>query len=272
MNRVLLVGCGHMGSALLNEWLNLKSHSLTVVDPLSYNSLRKKYYKSKLRFFDKTPNQNDIKKFDIIIFAIKPQIANKVLSEYRNFEFKKNILIASIVAGKKISFFKKNIKNAIQIVRVMPNMPALIGEGVSCLVSNKSTSKNNKKIISNLFSKVGKTIWLKNEIEIDKATAISGSGPGYVFTLIDAFEKASQQIGFPKNISREMVLFTILGSVKLMEKTKKEPSDLAASIAVKGGTTEAGIKNLLKNKPDKMMYSTFLAAYKRASKLGKKND
>ena len=272
MKRVLLVGCGHMGSALLNEWINLKSYSLTVVDPVSLNSLKKKYYKKKVRFFDKTPNQNEIKKFDIIIFAIKPQIANKVLSEYRNFEFKKNILITSIVAGKKISFFKKNIKNVIQIVRVMPNMPALIGEGVSCLVSNKSTSKNNKKIINNLFSKVGKTIWLKNEIEIDKATAISGSGPGYIFTLIDAFEKASQQIGFPKNIAREMVLSTILGSVKLMEKTKKEPSDLANSIAVKGGTTEAGIKILQKYKPNKIMYNTFLAAYKRASKLGKIND
>ena len=272
MIRVLLVGCGHMGSALLNAWINLKSHSLTVVDPLSYDYLKKKYYKKKIRFFDKTPNQNEIKKFDIIIFAIKPQITKKVLSEYRNFEFKKNSLVVSIVAGKKISFFKKNIKNAIQIVRVMPNMPALIGEGVSCLVSNKSNSKNNKTIINNLFSKVGKTIWLKNEIEIDKATAISGSGPGYVFTLIDAFEKASQQIGFPKNITREMVLSTILGSAKLMEKTKKEPSDLADSIAVKGGTTEAGIKILQKNQPHKMMYSTFLAAYKRASKLGKTND
>ena len=272
MNRILLVGCGHMGSALLNEWINLKSHSLTVVDPLSYNLLKKKYYKKKIRFFDKTPNQNEIKKFDIIIFAIKPQIAKKVLNEYNNFEFKKNSVIASIVAGKKIIFFKKNIKNSIQIVRVMPNMPALIGEGVSCLVANKSFSKNNRKKINNLFSKVGKTIWLKSEIEIDKATAISGSGPGYVFTLIDAFEKASQHIGFSKSIAREMVLSTILGSLKLMEKTKKEPKDLADLIAVKGGTTEAGIKILKKNKPYKIMYKTFLAAYQRASKLGKMND
>ena len=272
MNRILIVGCGHMGSALLNAWMNLKSYSLTVVDPLSYRYLKKKYYKKKIRFFDKTPNQNEIKKFDIIIFAIKPQIAKKVINEYSNFEFKKNSLITSIVAGKKISFFKKNIKNALQIVRVMPNMPALIGEGVSCLVSNKNISKNNKKNINDLFLKVGKTIWLKNEIEIDKATAISGSGPGYIFTLIDAFEKASQQIGFPKNIAREMVLSTILGSVKLMEKTKKEPSDLANSIAVKGGTTEAGIKILQKNNPHKIMYNTFLAAYQRASKLGKIND
>ena len=79
-------------------------------------------------------------------------------------------------------------------------------------------------------------------------------------------------IEYEKNIAREMVLSTILGSVKLMEKTKKEPSDLADSIAVKGGTTEAGIKILQKHKPHKMMYSTFLAAYKRASKLGKTND
>ena len=272
MSRVLLVGCGHMGSALLNAWINLKSHSLTVVDPINYNHLKKKYYKKKVRFFDKTPNQNEIKKFDIIIFAIKPQIAKKVLKEYHDFEFKKNSLIASIVAGQKISFFKKNINNAIQIVRIMPNMPALIGEGVSCLVSNKNVSKNNKKTINDLFLKVGKTIWLKNEIEIDKATAISGSGPGYVFTLIEASEKAAQKIGFSKNIAREMILSTILGSVKLMEKTKKEPSDLAESIAVKGGTTEAGIKTLQKNKPFKIMYNTFLAAYQRASKLGKIND
>ena len=77
MNKILLVGCGHMGSALLNEWMNLKSYSLTVVDPFSYDFLKKKYYKKKIRIFNKTPNQNEIKKFDIIIFAIKPQIAKK---------------------------------------------------------------------------------------------------------------------------------------------------------------------------------------------------
>ncbi len=270
MSKVLLVGCGHMGSALLNAWINLKSCSFTVVDPFNYNDLKKKYHKSKIEFFDKTPNHSQIKKFDIIIFAIKPQVAKKVVSEYQNFEFKKNSIIASIIAGKKISFFKKNIKNSFQIVRVMPNMPALINQGVSCFVANKNFSKNNKKTINTLFLKIGKTIWLQNEIEIDKATAISGSGPGYIFTLIDAFEKASQQIGFSKKISREIVLPTILGSAKLMAKTKKEPSQLANSIAVKGGTTEAGIKVLKKSNPTKIIYNTFLAAYKRASKLGKK--
>jgi pyrroline-5-carboxylate reductase len=270
MNKILLVGCGHMGSALLDAWMGLKSYSFSVVDPLNYNELKKKYNNKKINFFYKTPNQSQIKKFDLIIFAIKPQDAEEAVSEYKTFEFKKNSVISSIVAGKKISFFKKNIKNSIQIVRVMPNMPALISHGVSCFVSNKNLSKHSKKIIEELFVKVGKVIWLKNEIEIDKATAISGSGPGYVYTLIDAFEKASQQMGFSKKISRDMILSTIIGSAKLMEKTKKEPSDLANSIAVKGGTTEAGIKVLKKKNPHKIMFNTFLSAYKKAVKLGKK--
>jgi len=269
MTKVLLIGCGHMGSALLSAWVNLKSYSISVVDPINYNKIQKKYSKIKIEVFEKTPNQNQIKKFDIIIFAVKPQITKQVISEYQDFKFKKNSVIGSIVAGKKISFFKNNIKNAIQIVRVMPNMPALIGQGVSCLVSNKDFSKRNKKIIEELFVKVGKIIWLLNEREIDMATAISGSGPGYIFTLIHAFEKASQQIGFSKKISREMVLSTLIGSLNLMKKTNEEPLDLANSIAVKGGTTEAGIKVLKKYNTNKIIYKTFLAAYIRATKLGK---
>jgi pyrroline-5-carboxylate reductase len=119
--------------------------------------------------------------------------------------------------------------------------------------------------------KVGKTIWLKNESQIDKATAVSGSGPGYVFALINSFEKAAQKLGFSKNQSRELVLTTILGSIYLMQETKKEPDELEKSIAVKGGTTEAGIKNLKKSNINKIIYKTYMSAYKRAKILGKKN-
>ncbi len=270
MNNVLLVGCGHMGSALIDAWLELKSYSFTIVDPFNYNYLKKKYNKIKnIQILDIEPTQNQIKKIDIIIFAIKPQVSEKVINKYKNFYFKKNSVIGSIIAGKKINFFKSNIKNSIQLVRIMPNMPALIGNGVSCFLGNKHLSKNNRKKINDLFLKVGKTIWLKNEDQIDMATAVSGSGPGYIFTLIDSMEKASQKIGLSKKISRELILSTILGSTKLMEYIKKDPKELANSIAIKGGTTEAGIKVLHKNKINKTIYETFLAAYKKASLLGK---
>lgn len=272
MSKVLLIGCGHMGSALLDAWVDLKMYSFSVVDPFNFKILNKKYFKKKVKIFNETPTQSEIKKYDIIIFAVKPQVASKVISQYKNFKFKKNSVITSIIAGKKISFFKKNIKNSIQLVRVMPNMPALISKGISCLVSNKNFSKSNQKKINKLFLKVGKIIWLSNEKQIDMATAISGSGPGYVFTIIDAFEKASRKMGFTKNTARTLVLSTILGSTELMEQTKKEPYYLANSIAVRGGTTEAGITVLKKNNINKIMYDTFLAAFKKASKLGKEND
>ena len=271
MNKVLLVGCGHMGTALVKSWLNLNSYSFTVVDPFNFKKLKNKFNNKKINILNKAPIQKEINKFDIIIFAVKPQIADRVLSEYKDFEFKKNSIIGSIIAGKKIIFFQKRLKNANQFVRIMPNMPALIRNGISCFVSTNNLSNKNKKTINQLFLKVGKTLWLNNESQIDKATAVSGSGPGYVYALINSFEKAAQKLGFSKKQSRELVLTTILGSIYLMQETKKEPYDLEKSIAVKGGTTEAGLKNLKNNNIDKIIYKTYMSAYKKAKILGKKN-
>ena len=271
MNKVLLVGCGHMGTALVKSWLNLNSYSFTVVDPFNFKKLKNKFNNNKIDILNKAPIQKEINKFDIIIFAVKPQIADRVLSEYKDFEFKKNSIISSIIAGKKIIFFQKRLKNANQFVRIMPNMPALIRNGISCFVSTNNLSNQNKKTINQLFLKVGKTLWLNNESQIDKATAVSGSGPGYVYALINSFEKAAQKLGFSKKQSRELVLTTILGSIYLMQETKKEPYDLEKSIAVKGGTTEAGLKNLKNNNIDKIIYKTYMSAYKKAKILGKKN-
>ena len=271
MNKVLLVGCGHMGTALVKSWLNLNSYSFTVVDPFNFKKLKNKFNNKKINILNKAPIQKEINKFDIIIFAVKPQIADRVLSEYKDFEFKKKSIISSIIAGKKIIFFQKRLKNANQFVRIMPNMPALIRNGISCFVSTNNLSNKNKKTINQLFLKVGKTLWLNNESQIDKATAVSGSGPGYVYALINSFEKGAQKLGFSKKQSRELVLTTILGSIYLMQETKKEPYDLEKSIAVKGGTTEAGLKNLKNNNIDKIIYKTYMSAYKKAKILGKKN-
>ena len=260
-----------MGTALVNSWLNLNSYSFTVVDPFNFKKLKNKFNNKKINILNKAPKQKEVNKFDIIIFAVKPQIADRVLSEYKDFEFKKNSIISSIIAGKKIIFFQKRLKNANQFVRIMPNMPALIRNGISCFVSTNNLSNKNKKTINQLFLKVGKTLWLNNESQIDKATAVSGSGPGYVYALINSFEKAAQKLGFSKKQSRELVLTTILGSIYLMQETKKEPYDLEKSIAVKGGTTEAGLKNLKNNNIDKIIYETYMSAYKKAKILAKKN-
>jgi len=271
MNKVLIVGCGHMGSALLDAWQNLKLYKFTVIDPFNYRILKTKFSSNKINFCKSIKDIKSISEFNIIIFAIKPQVAKNVLKEYEDVIFKKTTVILSIIAGKKISFFKNNLKNINQIIRVMPNMPALAKKGISCVVANKSVSNSNKLKTSYLFSKVGTTIWMSSEKEIDMATAISGSGPGYVFTILDSMEKATIKLGFSKNLAKKLVVETFLGSIFLMMKTNKNSKDLADSIAIKGGTTEAGIKILRRNKIDKIIHKSINAAYKRASYLGKSN-
>ena len=101
MNNVLIIGCGHMGSALLSSWIGLKLYSFSVVDPYNFTKLSKKYNKKNVKIFDKTPTQSQFNKFDVIIFAVKPQVAEKVINQYQDFSFKKNSVICSIIAGKK---------------------------------------------------------------------------------------------------------------------------------------------------------------------------
>ena len=269
MNKILLVGCGHMGSALLRNWSETTNYKFSIIDPVQYKKIKTKY-KNKVETYKNIDQINELNDIDIVIFAIKPQIASEVLKKINNCTFKKNTIFISIVAGKKISFFTKFLSNSVQFVRIMPNLPATIGYGVSCLIKNNRLTKKNKNRIDILFSNVGKTLWLKKEEDIDKVTAISGSGPGYIFLFIDAFEKAANELGLEKNAIKTIIHQTFLGSAKLLLKEKKDASILASNIAVKGGTTEAGLREF-KNKKilHKIFKKVVFAAYKRANQLGK---
>mgnify|MGYP006099357401 FL=1 len=256
-----------MGSALLQTW-SKTNFKFSVVDPVKYKIINKNFNLN-IKAFETLNRVNDILTYNIIIFAIKPQIIDNVLKELKNLKFKKNIVFVSIVAGKKISFFNKYLIKPNQFIRVMPNMPAMINQGMSCLIPNANVTKINIKKIDSLFSLVGKNIWLNQEQEINKVTAISGSGPGYVFLIIDAFEKAAYELGLNKKDTKELVHQTFRGSINLLLTSKESASTLAKNIAVKGGTTEAAINQFLKNN---LLHKTFKkavsAAYKKANTLG----
>ena len=272
MNNILLIGCGHMGSSLLNSWYKIKTNNFTIVDPKNYKLIKKKYRNYKIDSYKSINNINNISKFNIVIFAIKPQISQLILREFKMLKFKKNTLFISIVAGKKISFFKKNLKNSNQIIRVMPNMPSIVEEGMTCLTAGRLVSKNNKKKASDLFSKVGEIIWLTNENKLDMATALSGSGPGYFFYILLAMQNAGIKLGFSKKISSKLVYQTFYGSLKYYKKINKSPQELIRYISVKGGTTEAGLRSMKKYNLEKIFSKSLIAAYKKATFLGKKNN
>ena len=260
-----------MGSALLNTWHKKTSNYFSIVDPNKHITLRRTY-KRRVSVFKSIVNIQNTQKFDIIIFAVKPQIATKVMKKFVELKYKKNVLFVSVIAGKKISFFNNFLPSNNQFVRIMPNMPSLVEEGVSCLVTGKSTSKQNKNIISTLFRKIGKIYWFSNEKELDKVTAISGSGPGYYFLFIDLLEKAAIRLGFTQKIAKELVYQTAFGSIKLLINNSKSAEKLTNDIAIKGGTTEAAIRLFKKNNQLKnMIYKAVKAAHKRAVELGKNN-
>ena len=271
MNKILLLGCGHMGSALLNSW-NLKTkNSFLIVDPNQYKKINKGLNKKIICF--KSFNEikiSTLNKIEIVVFAIKPQIATEVIREVAKFKFKKNTVFISIVAGVKFSLFNKFIAKKEQLIRVMPNMPAQINMGMSCLVKNKNVTLKNKKLVDHLFSTVGETLWLKKESDINKVTAISGSGPGYIFFIIDAYEKAAFEMGLGEEDTKKLVHQTLFGSINLLLKNNLSALKLSDLIAVKGGTTQAGLDQF-KNK--KILHKVFKrvikAAYNRANLLGK---
>lgn len=258
-----------MGSALLTAWLSKTNNHFTVVDPVQYKRINRNLNK-KVRAYKTLSSIKDFLLFNVVIFAVKPQIAGKVLESFKTYQFNKSVVFISVIAGKRINFFNQFLPLRNQFIRVMPNMPVIIEQGMSCMVPNRHVTHVNKKKIELLFSKVGQSLWLKNETEINKVTAISGSGPGYVFLFMDAFEKAALQLGLGEKSTKKLVHQTVSGSVNLLLHEKKSAAELTNNIAIKGGTTEAALNILNKNKDfHNKLKKAIKVAFLRANELGK---
>ena len=264
MYKILLVGAGHMGSALLSGWINSKIKNITVIDPI-----KKKNF-SNVKFYQNLSKIKNLKDFDIIFFAVTPQIINKAIKPYKLLDLKGKLVI-SIIAGKKINFFTKELGKNVKIIRAMPNLPALVGKGVTCLYTRNKIDLKIKRYVEKLFKSVGKTYWLNNEKNIDKITAVSGSGPAYYFYFIEGLARAGKNIGLNRDFAYELSKETAIGAIRLLEKSNQNAGFLRKKIAIKGGTTEAGINTLRKNlNMHKVINQGVQSAFNRSIELGKK--
>tara|TARA_Y100001970_G_C14233631_1_gene860363 strand:- start:702 stop:1511 length:810 start_codon:yes stop_codon:yes gene_type:complete len=269
MKKILLLGCGHMGSALLTSWLKSKKYSITIIDPIKYKILKKKYSLVKIKIFKSINDYNGSYKFDFVVLATKPIDLKNALNDLNNIQLKKQTAIISIIAGKKIKVISKKFNHIKNIYRVMPNIPAIISESMNCIVANNNASKTINKEVKKLFSYSGKTIFFKHENFIDMATAVSGSGPGFIFNLIDAMEKAAIKIGFNDNTAKILVNETFRGSINLLISKNLQASELVNQVATKGGTTEAGLAVMKKNKIHKIFEDLVKTSYKKAKNQAK---
>lgn len=179
---------------------------------------------------------------DAVVFAVKPQALPDVIGDYRAFD----ALIVSIAAGKPISFFEKRLDANARIVRSMPNTPASVGKGITVACANKNVGAREKEMAAALLGAVGDVLWVEKEELLNPVTALSGSGPAYVFLLIETLAKAGVHIGLDPALAEKLARRTVIGSAALAEESADVPaSKLRENVTSPGGTTQAALEILM---------------------------
>jgi pyrroline-5-carboxylate reductase len=241
--RLLLVGCGKMGGALLDGWLQkgITPDDVLVVDPVfdAYQCSSSEI--SVVRGVKDLPKDFEP---DAIVFAVKPQIIEEVAPAYAFYKSTGTIFI-SIVAGKTIASFERLIGDDIQLARVMPNTPAAIGRGISVACGNANVSPQKKELCIQLFEAVGTSKWIEDEVLMDAVTGVSGSGPAYVFLLIEALAAAGISAGLDPGLAEELAKETVAGAGILACRSKETPAVLRENVTSPGGTTAAALAVLM---------------------------
>jgi pyrroline-5-carboxylate reductase len=253
---ILLVGCGKMGGALLQGWSKRDGLVISTLDPHYADA----DYQS----------ANEITtRYDVIILAVKPQVMANVANSIKHLATPKT-LILSIAAGKTISFYESILGTNTAIVRAMPNTPALVGKGMTVLCGNSTTSEVQAQLSMNLMASVGDVEWIDDETLMDAVTAVSGSGPAYVFHLIEAMTEAGVTAGLTPALSEKLARQTVIGSAALAESESTIPAaTLRQNVTSPGGTTEAALKILMAqpNSLTNLMTRAILAAQQRGKEL-----
>jgi len=257
--KILLIGCGKMGGAMLCRWTRHGEHSFTVADPAANDLPDGVAHVS---------NATDLpsQKFDVVLIAIKPQLIADVLPDYAH-AVKDGGTYVSIAAGASVASLARVVGN-VAIVRVMPNMAALVGMGVSGLYANDRCTPEQTRDIVALIGQTGTCIPLESEDRIDRLTAVSGSGPGYVFEILRSYVAAAEALGFDHDTARKLVFDTVTGTVEAARQSDRSLEDLRKSVTSKNGTTQAGLTELMRDAQlDKLLHGTLQAAYARAGAL-----
>ena len=239
--KLLLVGCGKMGSALLQGWLNagLEAAQFYVQEPNPDAALA-----------DLGVHLNvDIGALQeaapsVIILAIKPQLAVDILPSIALLAAPETLVI-SLMAGVSINTMSDLLGGEAAFVRTMPNTPAAIGAGMTALYASSGTQEDQKAAAEALLAAVGQTVWLDTEKALDAVTAISGSGPAYLFHMVEALAAAGVNLGLQQDMAEQLAMQTIIGSASMLREDEADPRQLRVNVTSPGGTTEAALDVLM---------------------------
>ena len=247
---ILLIGCGKIGSSLLEGIVKSDNFDglVDVIEPVIHDSLKEDFKKSKVNFYSDIRENKDTKNYELIIVATKPNIYEEIFNGLKNnLILNDKTLIVSVLAGIRISKIEE-IVGSIPIIRAMPNIAASVLEGMTALIGNKKITHEDILNADLIFESIGEKMWLKNEAQMDSFTAISGSGPAYFFFFTECLKNIAIEEGFTEDEANKISQQIIIGSGKLVKDSGIDPKELRENVTSPNGTTEAGLKVLADNK------------------------
>ncbi|MBI3602166.1 MAG: pyrroline-5-carboxylate reductase [Candidatus Omnitrophica bacterium] len=268
MKNIGIIGGGNMGEALI-KGLH-KSHNVHVCE---VNPERVNFLKNRYKAFYEQDISSLVAKVNIIILAVKPQEMESVLGQLKS---SKDKLFISIAAGLTTKYFEDRLGEQARVIRAMPNLPALNLEGITGFCAGRFVNEGDKGNTTLILEALGKgfgSVIPFEESQMDAVTAVSGSGPAYVFFFVEEWIKAAMTLGLSEKDARVLVCETLIGSAGLLKQLRssefEELTTLRAKVISKGGTTQAAMEVFLGRKFDQMMKDALLAAKKRAKELAK---
>jgi len=265
--KIAFLGGGNMAEALIKGLIiagtaNADQIMVTDVSADRLTHLKKTYGISSAK-----SNAEAAHEGGVIILSVKPQVIEKVLTEISLVVNDKKLVI-SIAAGVGLAKIEKSLHETSHVVRVMPNTPALVLAGAAALSAGKNASNDDLALAQSIFNSVGRVVVVDEKL-MDAVTGLSGSGPAYVFMIIDALSDAGVKTGLPRPLALELAAQTVYGSAKMVLETKEHPGKLRDMVTSPGGTTIEGLHALEKGKLRATLMNAVEAATERSKELGK---
>ena len=268
--RLVLAGCGNMGYAMLSGWLKsgkLAPAAVFVVEPNA--DLRQR---AEALGCGAAADAGGIPADTVpalVVIAVKPQVISEVTSAYKRFGDGRTTFV-SIAAGTPVATFEAILGNRAPIARCMPNTPAAIGKGMMVVFSNRLVSDDSKRFVADLLSASGEVATIDDEGLMDAVTAVSGSGPAYIFHFIEALTVAAEKAGLPTKTAKLLAIQTVYGAASLAAESREDPGTLRKQVTSPNGTTAAAL-GVLMGEPGlrDLMIRAIAAATKRSIELAK---
>ncbi|RKP48609.1 pyrroline-5-carboxylate reductase [Pararobbsia silviterrae] len=264
--KIAFIGGGNMASALIGGLIKQGTAAAYIyaIDPIA--ETRERLEKA-FRIVTADAPTGKLADYDAIVLAVKPQTLKEAAEAIRPFIAERQLII-SIAAGVRSGDVARWLGGHTRIVRAMPNTPALVGLGVTGLLAAPTVNQDGRELAEQVLEAVGEVVWCNSETEIDSITALSGSGPAYVFYFMEALAKAAQNLGFPADEARRLAVGTFTGAAQLAAQSDEPLSLLRERVTSKGGTTAAAIASFMESGIAEAIVKGTSAARDRAFEMG----